>query len=200
MTKILNKKKEITIIAGPNGSGKSTITNYLQISSEYVNADVIKRTIGCSDLEAAIKATELREKLLLENKDFTFETVLSTNRNLDLLKRARDNDYFIRSYFIMTKDVNINIERVKSRIEKGGHGVPEEKIVSRYYKSINNLKKLIVLSDICNVYDNSNSEIERIFKKRKSEFFYNETKLWNKDEIQELTGIVDMVEKKLNNN
>ena len=42
MTKILNKKKEITIIAGPNGSGKSTITTYLQISSEYVNADVIK--------------------------------------------------------------------------------------------------------------------------------------------------------------
>ena len=99
----------------------------------------------------------------------------------------------------MTKTVNINIERIKSRIEKGGHGVPEEKIISRYYKSINNLKKLIELSDICNVYDNSNSAIERIFKKRKSEFFYNETRLWNKDEIRELTGIEDMVEKNLNN-
>ena len=47
-------------------------------------------------MEAAIKAEELREKALSDKIDFTFETVLSTDRNLNLLKRAKENGYFIR--------------------------------------------------------------------------------------------------------
>ena len=49
-----------------------------------------------TDMEAAIKAEELREKALSDKIDFTFETVLSTDRNLNLLKRAKENGYFIR--------------------------------------------------------------------------------------------------------
>ena len=194
-----NRKKEIIVFAGPNGSGKSTITNFLQVKYEYINADAIKRATNCTDLEAAIKATEMREDLLNRNKDFAFETVLSTERNLDLLKRAKAKDYFIRSYFILTKDVNININRIEQRVLKGGHGVPVDKIRSRYLKSIDNLKELIRISDICNVYDNSNAKIRRIFKKRKEEYYFNESKHWNKNEIIGLTGIAQMIEKDLNN-
>ena len=199
MNKIpLNKKKEIIVFAGPNGSGKSTITQYLQVKYEYINADNIKKAVNCTDLEAAIKATEMRENFLLQNKSFSFETVLSTDRNIDLLKRAKEKDYFIRSYFILTKDVNININRIEQRVLKGGHGVPKEKIISRYTKSIENLKRLIEISDICNVYDNSNAIIKRIFKKRKTEYFYNVCKHWNKEEIESLTGVKQMIEKDLN--
>ena len=135
----------------------------------------------------------MREKLLVENKSFAFETVLSTDRNLNFLKRAKDKDYFI-----MTNDVNINISRIEQRVAKGGHGVPVEKIKSRFNESIDNLKKLIEISDVCNVYDNSNTNIKRIFKKRKDVNYYNETYYWSKEKIMRLTGVEVMIEKDLN--
>ncbi len=55
------KLPEVIVFAGPNGSGKSTITQMAKIGGEYINADDIKRTTLCTDLEAAVKAKELRE-------------------------------------------------------------------------------------------------------------------------------------------
>ena len=63
------RKPEILVFAGPNGSGKSTITQNVEIIGEYINADDIKKELNCSDLEAAQKATTLRENYVLENKD-----------------------------------------------------------------------------------------------------------------------------------
>ena len=71
------KLPEVMVFAGPNGSGKTTITGMAKTVGEYINADDIKRTILCSDIEAAIKAEELRERMIEQRQDFTFETVLS---------------------------------------------------------------------------------------------------------------------------
>jgi len=122
------KKPEIIVFAGPNGSGKSTITKLARIIDPYINADDIKRTTHCSDMDAAIKAEELREAALSEQSDFTFETVLSTERNLNLLKRAREQGYFIRCIYVLTVNPEINEIRVLARESHGGHGVPPEKI------------------------------------------------------------------------
>ena len=78
----MQRKPEIIVFARPNGSGKSTITKMANIIEPYINADDIKRTNHCSDLEAAQMTDELRNKLVAEQQDFTFETVLSTDRNL----------------------------------------------------------------------------------------------------------------------
>lgn len=74
-----NRLPEIIIFAGPNGSGKTTITRMARTISVYINADDIKRSSLCSDLEAAVKAEELREEMIEKGEDFTFETVLSTD-------------------------------------------------------------------------------------------------------------------------
>ena len=57
------KLSEVIVFAGPNGSGKSTITRMARTVGEYINADDIKRTTLCSDMEAAIKAEELRDSV-----------------------------------------------------------------------------------------------------------------------------------------
>ena len=121
------KLPEVMVFAGPNGSGKSTITRMAKTVGEYINADDIRRTTLCSDLEAALKAEELREKMLAGGKDFTFETVLSTERNLLLLQKAKAQGYFIRGIYVLTSNVNINVARIHAREALGGHGVPEEK-------------------------------------------------------------------------
>ena len=123
---VLQKKPEVVVFAGPNGSGKSTFTELLKPPMDYINADEIKKNLKCSDLEAAQLAEKQREEHIEKMNEFCFETVLSTERNLRLLERAKEKGYFIRCYYILTADPAINIWRVKSRVESGGHDVRSE--------------------------------------------------------------------------
>lgn len=180
-----NKKPEVVIFAGPNGSGKSTITQSAITRGDYFNADTIKACTHCDDLTAAKQAEALREDAMAHRRDFTFETVLSTERNLNLLRRAKEQGYFVRGYFVFTRNPYINVTRVQSRAENGGHDVPTDKIMSRYQKTMANLPELIRLCDICHVYDNT-QELFRIFKKRKDEDFIFTSKIWTEEKIKNL--------------
>jgi predicted ABC-type ATPase len=166
----MKRKPEIIVFAGPNGSGKSTITKMANIIEPYINADDIKKANHCSDIQAAQTADSMKNTLIDTKTDFTFETVLSTNRNLNLLKRAKDNGYFIKCFYVLTANPMINITRVQVRKASGGHDVPKEKIVSRYVKAFHLIPSLLELCDICHIYDNSDTPF-RIFKKEKKNIF-----------------------------
>ena len=182
------KLPEVIVFAGPNGSGKTTITGMAKTVGEYINADDIKISTLCTDIEAAQKAEELREKMISEKRDFTFETVLSTDRNLRLLKKAKEQGYFVRCIYVLTANVDINVARVSARQAIGGHGVPEDKIRSRYSKALALIPQLVEVCDILHVYDNT-KEPFRIFKKRKDIYFHWENKYWDFEKISDLTGI-----------
>lgn len=183
---------EVIVFAGPNGSGKSTITQMAKVGGEYINADDIKRTTLCTELEAAVKAEELRERMINDKKDFTFETVLSTDRNLLLLQKAKEKGYFVRGIYVLTSNVDINVARVQAREALGGHGVPEEKIRSRYDKALALVPRLVEICDILHIYDNTREPF-RIFKKRKDKYYHWENQYWSNDDIERLSGIIDYV-------
>ena len=115
----------------------------------------LTNNVHCSDLEAAVTAEKLREEALAKGIDFTFETVLSTDRNLNLLKRAKEQGYFVRCIYVLTSDPSINVSRVRSREEAGGHGVPEERIRARYEKALNLVPQLMDVCDVMHIYDNT---------------------------------------------
>ena len=166
---MLNKKPMILVFAGPNGSGKSTITQYFDKVGTYTNADEIVAATGMSNEEAAVFADKKRYEAIEAKEDFTFETVLSSHYKLDILKKAKESGYFIKCIFVLTNDPMINVSRVETRVASGGHNVDKDKIISRYYKSLANIKQLIELCDILHVYDNT-SEPVRIIRKHKADF------------------------------
>lgn len=180
-------KPEIIVFAGPNGSGKSTVTKLAKIILPYINADDIKRATDCTDLEAAELAEDMREYVLDLGKNFTFETVMSTDRNIKLLRRAREKGYFVRCIYVLTSDVNINIHRVMRRFASGGHDVPVEKIKSRYIRALSLIPELSEVCDVMHIYDNTDMPF-RIFKKRKEQYFFWENEFWKKADIERLTG------------
>lgn len=195
---VSQKKPEVVIFAGPNGSGKSTFTELLKPPMDYINADEIKKNLKCTDLEAAQLAEKQREDHVEQMEEFCFETVLSTERNLKLLGRAKEKGYFIRCYYVLTADPMINVLRVRSRVESGGHDVPEAKIVSRYDRALALVKDLVKVCDVCHIYDNSGNKPFRIFKKRKEEVYYDECDDWYLEDIQALTNVENMVNRNLN--
>jgi predicted ABC-type ATPase len=175
----------VKVFAGPNGSGKSTISDEMPIYGTYINADDIKSHRSCTELEAAKEAETLREYYLTNRVDFTFETVLSTTRNISLLQRAKDAGYYIDSVFVLTCSPEVNVQRVKSRVAEGGHDVPTEKIHSRYWKSLGFLKTLKELSNECEVYDNTEIP-DVIYRKDIDGEDIMPNKHWSKDKILKL--------------
>ena len=63
-------------------------------------------------------------------------------------------------------DSAINAARIAQRVMKGGHDVPITKIISRYYKSIENCKIITPVLDRLYVYDNSvdNEDARLLFR------------------------------------
>jgi predicted ABC-type ATPase len=181
------KKPEVIVFAGPNGSGKSTVTKLAKTVGIYINADDIRTSTHCSDLEAAALAEKLREQALEARASFTFETVLSTDRNLRLLERAGQAGYFVRGIYVLTKAPRINVLRIQSRVENGGHGVPPDRIVPRYHDSLANIPRFIAACDVCHIYDNTEKPF-RIYKKRKERQFVWPSEFWSENEILALIG------------
>ena len=179
---------KIIVFAGPNGSGKSTLAQAWEENGLYINADVIKAKRGCSDLEAAQEAERLRELCFSQRRSFTFETVLSTGRNLDLLSRAKDAGFHIESVFVLTADPELNVFRVKMREMSGGHSVPPDKIRSRYTKALSNISKLLVLSDVFRLVDNT-AQPEILFVKDEAGQQIRPNRYWTAEAIEKLITV-----------
>ena len=176
------RKPMVLVLAGPNGSGKSTITQYFEKVGEYTNADDIVLSTGMDNFEAAKLVDEKRYNSISNKKDFSFETVLSSEYKMDILRIAKEEGYFIKCIFVLTVDPNVNIARVQTRVAQGGHDVEREKIIKRYKKSLGNIKKLLEICDILHVYDNT-LEPFRIIRKHKDYISIYANDLWSKEEI-----------------
>ena len=176
-------KPIVLAFAGPNGSGKSTVKRGLPVFGTYVNADDLKSEYGLPDLEAAKQAEALRNELLYHKADFSFETVLSTERNLLLLQRAKEIGYEVQCIYVLTCNEDINIARVRARVAAGGHNVPEDKIRSRYHKALALLPSLISVCDVILIYDNSERP-SLLYKKEYSFFEYYPNNLWPDEKLK----------------
>ena len=106
----------------------------------------------------SIIADFLRQKLIQQRISFTFETVMSSPDKVLLLEAAQRLGYRTYLYYVATEDPVINISRVRTRVRLGGHDVPEDKIVSRYGRSLRLLKEAIRHSNRAYLFDNSGHE------------------------------------------
>ncbi len=104
---------------------------------------------------ASFIATYLCEKLFNTGQSFCYETVLSHSSKLAFFEQAKTSGYRTYLYFVCTDTWKLNVERVKLRVQAGGHDVINEKVKSRYFRSMKNLSMAATMADSSFVIDNS---------------------------------------------
>jgi predicted ABC-type ATPase len=156
----------IYVVAGTNGAGKSSIAGAMLLRQrvEYFNPDEAARRIlaanpGISQTQANGAAwhegKRLLERAIAERLDFAFETTLGGRTITALLERAASRGFEVRIWYVGLDGPELHIARVRARVAKGGHDIPEPRIRERYDASRLNLIRLLPgLSELW-VYDNS---------------------------------------------
>ena len=137
--------KNAMVIAGPNGSGKTTfVSEYLRDSevSVYISADAIAERLVSSPEEmdsVKIQAGRLfiREiqGLIQSGTDFIVEVTLAGKGFVRTISQLKDAGYTVTIVFIFLKSPETSVARVRNRVSGGGHHVPTEDVVRRFYRS-----------------------------------------------------------------
>ena len=158
-------KKIFYLFAGVNGAGKSTLYNNESLDINIkdtvrINTDEIVRKIGnwkndSDQIKAAKIAINLRNNCFQCGKSFNEETTLTGKTILKNIDKAKEQGYELQLFYVGLNSSDIAKERVKNRVEKGGHNIENDVIEKRYYESLKNLKKIISKFDKVYLYDNS---------------------------------------------
>jgi len=168
-----DKGPVMVIVAGPNGSGKSTTTaQFSKDGYEVIDPDRIARNLSPNSPEdysvaAGRQAINRARENILQGNSFLVETTLSSKGVYQrLVDSAKQKGFSVKLAYISTEDPQINIARVADRVSKGGHNVPDEDVVRRYYRSLDNLGEFFDKADDKAIIDNSSDFLESDSKGR----------------------------------
>ena len=154
------------MLAGTNGAGKSSVAGamFRQMGADYFNPDEATRRIlaanpGISNADANSAAwyegKRLLERAIAERLDFAFETTLGGHTIPVLLHKAAAAGIDVRIWFVGLASPEMHIARVRARVARGGHAIPDHKIRERYDRSRLHLIELMPALTELKVYDNS---------------------------------------------
>ena len=176
-------KKIFYLFAGVNGAGKSTLYSSENLNNDIknsirINTDEIVKKIGdwknnSDQIKAAKIAINLRNECFQYGKSFNEETTLTGKTILKTIDRAKELGYELQLFYVGVNSPEIAKERIKNRVEKGGHDIKNDIVEKRYYESLKNLEEVILKFDKISLYDNS--------KKYKNIFSFSNNKILFKD-------------------
>lgn len=143
--------REVVIIAGANGSGKTTFARSFEekYPFAFVNADEIAKEIDPGDIDNPVVKVQAGKRFLGKinelsnaNENFIIESTLSGRALLGWIEKFKERGYSIRLLYIFLESPGVCIERIRERVLKGGHFVPDEDVVRRFYRSKRNFWNL----------------------------------------------------------
>lgn len=177
-----------TIFAGVNGAGKTSIYKSIYYNEnkeeKRINTDEMVARIGSwkdnnLQMKCAREAVKLIKYYIINGISFNQETTLSGKSIIKNIKFAKENGFYIVMNYIGVENPEVAKERVKIRVSKGGHGIPDKDIERRYYDSLKNLDAAIHICDEVNIYDNTEVLREVIYLKNgKTIWKDNKTPNW----------------------
>jgi predicted ABC-type ATPase len=158
LSQVLDQLPVLVTLAGPNGAGKTTFfhAHVKTAGLRFLNADDIARGLELDAYEAAKVITLLRQELVTQRESFIFETVFSdpVGDKVRFLKEAAQSGYTVVLCFIGLAGPETSEQRIAMRVSQGGHDVPSEKLMSRFPRTMGNLKAAISQLPHVLIFDN----------------------------------------------
>jgi predicted ABC-type ATPase len=156
----------IYVLAGTNGAGKSSIGGamFREAGADYFNPDEAARALmtgnpGLTQAQANGLAWQqgkgLLERAIDQRLDFALETTLGGNTMVGLLEKALDRGLEVRVWYVGLSGPQLHIARVRARVARGGHPIPDELVYRRYERGRANLIRLLPALTELRVFDNS---------------------------------------------
>ncbi|EEU32868.1 hypothetical protein HMPREF0946_00941 [Fusobacterium vincentii 3_1_36A2] len=204
-------KKIFYLFAGVNGAGKSTLYSSENLNNDIknsirINTDEIVKKIGdwknnSDQIKAAKIAINLRNECFQNGKSFNEETTLTGKTILKTIDRAKELGYELQLFYVGVNSPEIAKERIKNRVEKGGHDIKNDIVEKRYYESLKNLEEVILKFDKISLYDNS-KKFKNILLFSNNEIFFkdNESINWSKEAIKIVENRIKNKEKEIKEN
>lgn len=159
------------IVAGPNGCGKSTAYGRSDVSEFdgsvwIINPDLLTDRLRSSEAmegAAANLAAVTRIEAWLNasidvHQTIGVETVLSTPKYRPLVLKAKERGFEVRLIYVYLDTLERQLERIRLRVAKGGHDVPQDKVAARRVRSFQEFPWFFWEADQAWVYDNSGAE------------------------------------------
>jgi predicted ABC-type ATPase len=106
-------------------------------------------------LQAGREALRLIDQAVTERQSFVYETTLSSHQSVNLLRRVRLADFRTQLVFIALQNADLHVQRVRDRVAKGGHDIPEAVIRRRYDVAFDNLTTVLPFCDEVAIFNNS---------------------------------------------
>jgi predicted ABC-type ATPase len=167
------------IIAGANGSGKSTAYERATIDAPsgsvwFINPDALAKRISehehlpltpDANLESVVRIERWLHASVEAHQTVGVETVLATDKYRKLVQRARDQGFRVRLIYVFLANADLNVARVRDRVAKGGHDVPETSIRARRARSFAQLTWFFDEADVAEIFDNSGAEPRLVARK-----------------------------------
>jgi predicted ABC-type ATPase len=160
------RQSRIYVIAGVNGAGKSSVggATFRSLGGDYFNPDEAARRLmaanpglgqAAANGAAWRQGRDLLERAIRDNLDFAIETTLGGSTIPRLLADAAARGIRIHVWYVGLSNPEQHIRRVRSRVRKGGHDIPEQAIRRRFEHSRLNLVSLLPALTALKMYDNS---------------------------------------------
>jgi predicted ABC-type ATPase len=156
----------IYVLAGTNGAGKSSIGGAVirAMGADYFDADEAARRIQSANPHLSVRdansaawhqGKRLLETAMARRLVFAFETTLGGNTMTSLLRQALAEGVEVRMWYVGLATPELHVARVRARVARGGHDIPESTIRERYERSRVNLIRLVPHLTELRVFDNS---------------------------------------------
>lgn len=142
-------------------SGSSTQIDLLTQRIQIVE----KLPLAKANVEAVVRIESWLEASIRAHQTVGVETVLSTDKYRRLVTEAKQRQFAVRLIYVMLNSLDLNVQRVRLRVEKGGHGVPEASIRKRWARSLAQLPWFLEQADQAALFDNSDAVPQLIGRK-----------------------------------
>lgn len=151
--------KTYTIIGGVNGTGKSSLTGVLKAETQelgrIIDVDKLNVIYG-GPIEGGKAAVRIIEDCLRDSISFTQETTLSGRKTADTAKRAQAAGYHVRLYYVGLNTAEESLKRIRNRVQKGGHDIPEGDVLRRFSRRYADIAAVLPYCHEAVFYDNEN--------------------------------------------